>query len=205
MEPVLSHNLDLDTDPGAHYLGVKSRATIFVVFILFPHKLMVALWTKIENIGKMPAFFSRLGYWIPSKDIGERSLVRKPLLTPLVLFAKAPIIGGMYAPWLHKMEKGQLSSYHIMAKGSALQDAALIAPRKESWHSLVVQRKGDVYTLPKRALYLLLRKASTKNMKENAFWQSLKKDLLKHFPKDHFLENISFCFCYTNPVILPVS
>ena len=57
-----------------------------------------------------------------------------------------------------------------MATCSYFQAAVLIVQRRENRHSLVVQRKGDAYTLPIRGLYSLLRKASTKNTEEMALW-----------------------------------
>lgn len=51
---------------------------------------MVKMLSEIENLPKTPAFFSRLGYWLPPKDIWVKSLFCIPLINLSPSLEKPP-------------------------------------------------------------------------------------------------------------------
>lgn len=126
--------------------------------------------------------FSRTGYWIPPNDIGIKVFCRWTSIEISAYICQSPLSKEICIYSGCTKYKRTSYSYHMMTMCSYFQVAVLIAQRRESWLSLVVQRKGDAYTLPIWGLYLLLRKASTKTMKEIALWWYTEEGSLKTIP-----------------------
>lgn len=93
---------------------------------------MVTMLSEIENVHKTPAFFSRLGYWLPPKDIWVTSLVCKALINLCPSLEKPPD-NREYVQYSDSPKYKRMSySCLVLAKCSYFQLAFLTVQRKES-------------------------------------------------------------------------